>query len=66
MQEAEAAWIAAKEAAERRFSDARDAAVGAWMTALQQVQMCAAGQLACAQQRWKEVCAPSVVHLRGC
>lgn len=57
MQEAEAAWGAAKEAAERRFAAARDAAAGAWMTALQQAQTCAAGQLACAQQRWKEVCA---------
>ena len=57
-QEAEAAWCAAKEAAERRFSDGRDAAAGAWMAALQQAQTCAAGQLACAQQRWKEVCAP--------
>ena len=55
MEEAVAEWSVAKGAAEKRFADARDAAAGAWLSALQQAQASAGEQLICAKQRWDEV-----------
>jgi len=55
MEEAVAGWGMAKGAAERRFAVARDAAAGAWLSALQRAQASAGEQLICAKQRWDEV-----------
>ncbi len=55
MEEAVAAWGVAKGSAEKRFADARDAAAGVWLAALQQAQASAVEQLLSAQQRWQEV-----------
>ena len=55
MEEAVCAWGAAKEAVEKRWAEARDAASGAWLSALQQGQACAAEQLLSAQRRWNQV-----------
>lgn len=55
MEEAAAAWRCAKESAEGRWADARDAAAAAWLCALQQAQAGASAQVLTAQQRWSQV-----------
>ena len=55
MEAAVSAGGAAKEAAEKRWAVVRDAASGAWLSALQQGQACAAEQLLSAQCRWNQV-----------
>ncbi len=52
--EAGSKWAAEKEAAERRWEDARATAGAAWQAALDRAQAYGAEQLAAAQRRWDQ------------